>query len=182
VLCRELGVKLIAAESLEGLACLAGAGSSVEREARLFGAAWTLHEMVGYHQISAQRALREPYLTIARSQLDEATWEAAFTEGKAMTLEEAVEYALSEEEHDPSANPLSLVEPVDEPLSNLTRREREVAALVARGLTNRQVAQELSISERTAANHVTKILKKLGLSSRTQIASWAAQRQPLAPN
>jgi non-specific serine/threonine protein kinase len=67
-------------------------------------------------------------------------------------------------------------------VSKLTRREREVALLVARGLTNRQVAQELSISERTSANHVAKILKKLGLSSRTQIARWATESQPSAPD
>jgi DNA-binding NarL/FixJ family response regulator len=52
----------------------------------------------------------------------------------------------------------------------LTRREEEVASLVARGLTNRQIASELSISEHTAATHVGKILRKLGLSSRSQLA------------
>jgi DNA-binding NarL/FixJ family response regulator len=64
----------------------------------------------------------------------------------------------------------------------LTPREQEVATLVSRGLTNRQVAQELSISERTAANHVAKILRKLGLSSRAQIASWTTESQPLTPD
>jgi DNA-binding NarL/FixJ family response regulator len=53
----------------------------------------------------------------------------------------------------------------------LTRREQEVALLVARGLTNRQIALELSISEHTVASHVRKILKKLGLRSRAQISS-----------
>jgi non-specific serine/threonine protein kinase len=99
-----------------------------------------------------------------------------------MTFEEAVVYALSEEEPDPSANRLPLGSPTNEPLSSLTDREREVATLVARGLTNRQVAQELAISERTAENHVAKILRKLGLSSRIQIASWATEGQPSAPN
>jgi DNA-binding CsgD family transcriptional regulator len=77
---------------------------------------------------------------------------------------------------DASANPLPLVSTTDEPTSNLTRREREVATLVSRGLTNRQVATELSISDRTAANHMARILHKLGLSTRAQIASWATQR------
>ena len=53
----------------------------------------------------------------------------------------------------------------------LTPREREVALLVARGLTNRRIASELSVSERTVENHVRKILKKLGLHSRAQISS-----------
>jgi DNA-binding NarL/FixJ family response regulator len=48
-----------------------------------------------------------------------------------------------------------------------------VALLVGRGLTNRQIAQELSISEHTVANHVRKILNKLGLRSRIQISSFS---------
>ena len=60
--------------------------------------------------------------------------------------------------------------------ATLTRREEELATLVARGLTNRQIATELSISEHTAATHVRKILRKLGLRSRTQIdSSWAPE-------
>ncbi len=58
-----------------------------------------------------------------------------------------------------------------EPSNKLTRREQEIAILVAQGLTNRQVASELSISEHTAATHVRRILKKLGLQSRSQIGS-----------
>jgi DNA-binding NarL/FixJ family response regulator len=54
--------------------------------------------------------------------------------------------------------------------------EWEVVLLVARGLTNRRVALELAISERTVENHVRKILKKLGFRSRVQIAAWVAQR------
>jgi DNA-binding CsgD family transcriptional regulator len=58
----------------------------------------------------------------------------------------------------------------------LTRREGEIAALIARGLTNRQIAAALHISERTAENHVQHILAKLGLHTRTQIATWAVSR------
>jgi DNA-binding CsgD family transcriptional regulator len=58
----------------------------------------------------------------------------------------------------------------------LTRREAEVAAHVAQGLTNKQVAALMHISERTAETHVQHILTKLGLSNRTQIAAWTAQR------
>ena len=52
----------------------------------------------------------------------------------------------------------------------------EVALLLARGLTNRQVAEELVISERTASTHVTHILNKLGFSTRSQVAAWAVER------
>jgi DNA-binding CsgD family transcriptional regulator/sugar lactone lactonase YvrE len=61
---------------------------------------------------------------------------------------------------------------------NLTRREREVATLVAQGLTNREIATRLFISERTAESHVEQIRGKLGFRSRTQIAAWLAEASP----
>jgi len=63
------------------------------------------------------------------------------------------------------------------PAGPLTRREDEIAGLVGRGLTNRQIAAALHISERTAENHVQHILAKLGLRTRTQIAAWTAARE-----
>jgi predicted ATPase/DNA-binding CsgD family transcriptional regulator len=63
-----------------------------------------------------------------------------------------------------------------EPESPLSPREREVAALLARGLSNREIAKELVISPRTAQGHVENILRKLDFSSRTQVAAWMAQR------
>ena len=65
-------------------------------------------------------------------------------------------------------------------VSELTPREREVAAMVTRGLTNRQIANGLVISEGTAALHVKRILAKLGFTSRAQVAAWAVA-QRLAP-
>jgi len=59
-----------------------------------------------------------------------------------------------------------------EALDDLTARERDVALLVARGLSNRQIADELFIGERTVETHVGNVLGKLGFSSRTQIATW----------
>jgi DNA-binding NarL/FixJ family response regulator len=63
---------------------------------------------------------------------------------------------------------------------DLTPREREVLALVAEGASNRQIAEMLMVSERTARTHVSAILSKLGLVSRTQAALWAV-REGLAP-
>ena len=57
----------------------------------------------------------------------------------------------------------------------LTAREREVAVLVARGLTNREIATELVIAERTADTHVSNLLGKLGAKTRSQIAAWAVE-------
>ena len=59
----------------------------------------------------------------------------------------------------------------------LTPREYQVAALVAGGRSNKAIAEELFISPATAARHVANILAKLGFSSRTQIAAWAAGKQ-----
>jgi non-specific serine/threonine protein kinase len=58
----------------------------------------------------------------------------------------------------------------------LTRREREVAALIARGYTNREISASMVISERTAATHVEHMLAKLQMTSRAQIATWATER------
>jgi DNA-binding CsgD family transcriptional regulator len=58
----------------------------------------------------------------------------------------------------------------------LTRREREVADLVAQGLTNKELAEKLFISERTAEGHVEQIRTKLGFRSRTQIATWIVEQ------
>ena len=99
-----------------------------------------------------------------------------------MTLEQAAEYALSTEEE-----PLCRKAPVPEESLDigeqrpaaLTRREREVAMLVAQELTNGQIAEELVISERTVATHVHKILEKLNLRSRVQIAAWAIEQELL---
>jgi DNA-binding NarL/FixJ family response regulator len=57
----------------------------------------------------------------------------------------------------------------------LTQREQEVAALVARGLSNRELAERLVITTRTAENHLSHILDKLELTSRTQVATWAVE-------
>jgi DNA-binding NarL/FixJ family response regulator len=62
--------------------------------------------------------------------------------------------------------------------SGLTARELEIAALIARGLSNRGIADELVISPATAARHVANIFTKLGFSSRAQLAAWAVQRGP----
>ena len=60
-------------------------------------------------------------------------------------------------------------------LPALTHREGEVAALIAQGLSNRQIAARLFVSERTVETHVCAILRKLGLHSRTGVAVWRAR-------
>jgi two-component system, NarL family, response regulator DevR len=67
------------------------------------------------------------------------------------------------------------------PGSELTEREREVLALVARGYTNKQIADSLYVSEKTARNHVSHILEKLGLSRRSEAAAFAVEHKLVPP-
>jgi DNA-binding CsgD family transcriptional regulator len=76
-------------------------------------------------------------------------------------------------------SPSGSVEPDRAPdgaLNPLTPREREVAELVAGGLTNREIARRLGIAEWTAVNHVRKIMRKLACTSRVQVASWMSKQ------
>lgn len=158
-----------------GYARLAAGEGQAARALRLAGAGTTLRRAIGGPTGPAfiaylRRGLEPAWRTLGR---EEAM--AAFEQGSAMTLEEAVECAFGTEDPAPSDPGGS---PVGPSPAALTPREREVAILVARELTNRQIAVKLFISERTAATHVHKILSKLGLRSRTQISSWTVEQQP----
>jgi DNA-binding CsgD family transcriptional regulator len=85
-----------------------------------------------------------------------------------MTIEEAVAFAVEER------LPARPVAARSEPKTPLTRRELEVARLIADELSSREIASKLFISERTVETHVTHIFNKLGLSSRTQLTRWLA--------
>jgi predicted ATPase/DNA-binding SARP family transcriptional activator/DNA-binding CsgD family transcriptional regulator len=178
---KNMGRKPTVINALEGMASLAAALGEATRAARLWGAAEAAREVTDIALPPGERALHEPHLAAARSLLGEAAWEEALAEGRKLTLEAAAEYALSREETDPPTIPVPEGPPAGGPMGKLTRREQAVALLVARGLTNRQISAELGISERTAGNHVGGILRKLGLRSRVQIASWATERRLLAP-
>jgi predicted ATPase/DNA-binding SARP family transcriptional activator/DNA-binding CsgD family transcriptional regulator len=174
-LARRMGHRHAAAFHLHLAAILAGVQADPARSVRLWGAAEALYEAIGTTLSPMQLHVYGPYIEAARAQLDEATWQAAWAQGRAMTPEEALEHALGEQEATAAPEePASTAGAADA----LTQREREVVMLVARGLTNRQVSSELSISERTVHGHVRKILKKLELRSRAQLAAWVAERRP----
>ena len=180
VLSHDTGRKASVINALEGMASLASTLGEAARAANLWGAAQAAREATGIALPPGERALHEPYLAAARSQLGEEAWEADLAEGRAMSLEEAVEYALSKEGTAPSTAPVPQKPSSDQPPVALTPREKEVALLVAKDLSNRQIASELVLSEHTVATHVRNILKKLGLHSRNQVAAWyAEQHRPL---
>jgi predicted ATPase/DNA-binding CsgD family transcriptional regulator len=94
-------------------------------------------------------------------------------EGRQMTLTAALEYALANQPEQAWRTG---------PGQALTRREAEVAALAARGLTNRDIAARLCLSVRTVEVHIDRILTKLGFRTRTQLAAWAHEEGLLAEN
>jgi DNA-binding CsgD family transcriptional regulator len=178
-LLQKAGDKQLVAECLEKMAAMAGAQEKSERAARLWGAAEALREKIKAPLQDDEGAILKPYLDRAQEMLrDEGAWKTELAKGREMALKDAVEYALSEEETTTASSQAPEQPSVSTQVITLTRREEEVVALVARGLTNRQIAAELSISEHTSATHVAKILKKLGLRSRTQIGSWLAEQVP----
>jgi DNA-binding NarL/FixJ family response regulator len=94
--------------------------------------------------------------------LGEVAYHAAFGRGQQMSSDEVFAYALQEK---PATRASSS-------WTSLTRRQRQVAELVARGLSNQEIADALVISRRTAEGHVDKLFKALGLTSRAQMAAW----------
>jgi non-specific serine/threonine protein kinase len=97
-----------------------------------------------------------------------------------MTRDEVVDYAL--EVRRPTPAVVGRIAPSQAVGGPLSRRELEVAELVADGRTNAQVAARLFISERTVETHVASIFNKLGLDTRLAVARWFASTQVIAPN
>ena len=155
---------------LTGMAGLAAKSGRPRLALRLAGAAAAYEEVNQTHLPDPLRGLLDEWLAPARAVVG-ATAAKLFAEGRSMTLDDAVEHALADEPEDPWRVG---------PGTSLTRRESEVAALVARGLTNRDIAGQLYISVRTVEVHVDRILSKLGFRTRTQLAAWAHE-EGLAP-
>lgn len=175
-LSRRFGMPHLTAAHLHILSCLAASQDQPIRSARLWGAAETLREAIGTILSPVEQYIYGPYIEAARTQLDEAEWDVAIEEGRKMSLEAAMEYALSEERSHTETQARGQP-PSGRREAKLTHRQREIAVLVSQGLTNRRIATELGISEHTVATHVAKTLKKLGLCSRVQIAAWMTAEQ-----
>ena len=159
---------------LDALAWAAAAGPGAPRAVTLAAAAEGAWAAIPATPAAPLRAHHDAALETARAALPGAEYRAAFAKGRAMDPAEAVAFALGEQARPrPDAGRLSPGQP-----GRLTRRERDVAALVARGQSNGQIAASLVISVRTVETHVQHIMDKLGCSTRAQIAAWSAARPP----
>ena len=167
----ELGDRGNIAHILEALGIVAGARGESPKAARLLGASEALVSAIGlrgHPYYRPGRVLYERVNAEVKTKLGEAAFEAALEEGRAMPAEQAVEYALEEpttshEDAAPAAQ------------AGLTRRELEVLRLVARGMSNQEIAADLVLSGHTVHRHVSNVLGKLGVSSRAAAVAEAAR-------
>jgi non-specific serine/threonine protein kinase len=163
--------RLNASVCLQALAWIAAEEQEMERAVVLLGAADEFTRSVGSSTVLV------PGLSVYQDECERRTREAmseqAFTaarrRGTALGFDAAVAYALGEQI---SPSPTSAG-----PSPAPTKREREVATLIAEGLTNKEIAARLVISPRTAQGHVEHLLTKLGFNSRAQIAAWVVESQ-----
>ncbi|MFI6365547.1 protein kinase [Nocardia sp. NPDC050630] len=154
---------VLTAFSLEALAWTVADQGDAERAAVLLGAAqgsWLVGSSVGAVFPDMAR-FHENCEQTTRRTLGTRAFDAAFRHGQAMGIGAAVAYALGEQPADTARAS-----------TKLTKRELQVADLIAQGLSNKQIAAKLVISQRTAEGHVEHILTKLGFTSRSQIAAW----------
>ncbi|WP_245654292.1 ATP-binding protein [Streptomyces violens] len=166
------------AHFLEGFAWYAAEQGHFERVGTLQGAAdvlWRKAAKEARFGIPVLHELHDRAAELARRALGADAFHRAFTEGGSLAPAAAVALALDEDLTKMPELPVRRGTPADE----LTPRERQVAALVAQGLTNREISEKLVVSKRTVDSHIEHILAKLGFSSRAQIA--ALEDGPPAP-
>ena len=140
-----------------------------ERAAVLHGASETLWKVINAPILMgpAYAEIRGSAAATARGELGDARFETARRRGAALPLADAIAVARGEAPAVPST-------PTAAAIKQLTRREREIAMLVADGLGNREIAERLFLSKRTVDSHIEHIFAKLGFSSRTQLTDWVA--------
>lgn len=164
--------------SLEALGWVAGSERRDQRAAQLLGASDRMWRAM-HASLSSFRSLHDFHdeaTSQVRARLGDRAFEAAYGRGTALATAEAVSLAL-ERVPAPRTAPATAAEPARLGDLGLTRREQEVATLIAEGLTNRDIAARLVVAQRTAEGHVENILSKLGFTSRAQVAAWLASRR-----
>ena len=168
----EIGHRFITVSRLEQLAAYLAPSDHADVAAQLLGASESLRDAFGYARSGALQAEINNAGGAARERLGPAAFELAWGKGRGMTADEAVALALGR-------NAPARAERVQRP-GGLTGREAQIVLDIARGLTNRQIAERLGISERTVDAHVQNIRNKLGMEKRAQIAAWASAHLPKA--
>jgi DNA-binding CsgD family transcriptional regulator len=136
--------------------------------AQLLGAAETVGAGAGTGVAGPFVAMVDAAKVTASEAMGAVKFEAAFAAGKRLSRDEAVRLALGESED------VEVEARREKGSETLAKRELEIAGLIAEGLSNKQIAARLFISDRTVATHVGNILNKLGVNSRAQVASWIA--------
>ena len=166
-LARQVGLRLEIAAGLEGLGVLAAYKGQPERALALVGGAAALRETTCAPLSPGARWLLDSSLRPTGVALGDPGTSETLLRVRVMPLEMVFALALDSE-------PPTEASHIELP-GGLTRREREVAGLIGRGLTNRQIAERLVITQRTVAAHIEHILEKLEFRSRLQIGLWWAQ-------
>jgi len=169
-LVRKLGDTPSISVLLADIAGVWAAQGDPVRAARLFGVAEALRDKMQVSMYAAQREAYHRDLERARAQLDEATWQAAWAEGRSMTLDQALSMALEDLPPSPLTSPSPPQNPYD-----LTERELEVLRLLVAGLTYAQMAEQLMVSFHTVHAHLRAIYAKLGVTSRAQATRFATE-------
>jgi predicted ATPase/DNA-binding CsgD family transcriptional regulator len=160
-----------AATALEYLAWVAAANGDHPRAARLLGAVDRLwREAGGTPFAGALAAGHDRCVAAAREGLGDVAFDVEYRRGGELTLAAAAAYALAPPRH--RAAGVAQPAPGGGEASRLTPRETQIAGLLVDGLSNKQIADRLVISLRTAESHVGNILTKLGFDARGQIAVW----------
>ncbi len=162
---------------LEGLAVVVSAQGEPIWAARLWGTAEVLRETIGEPLSPVEHAFFEWAILDARRRLGERTFAAAWAEGRTMTPEQALQAHVPLTTPPlPPSTPVTGKMPIVYP-DGLTTREVEVLRLVAKGMTDAQVAEALVISTRTVNTHLTSIYSKIGVSSRTEATRYALEQR-----
>jgi non-specific serine/threonine protein kinase len=176
VIGRQIGDRPNNSARLADLAAVWAAQGEPERAARLFGAAEVLRESTGANMYGGQRSVYKLNVEQAAAQMDSAAWEAAWAEGRAMSLDDAYDLAL-EELHIAPATLRSQSAPIAVNAYDLSERELEVLRLLAGGLTYAQIGERLTLSYHTVHAHLRSIYAKLGVTSRSQATRFARQHK-----
>jgi ATP/maltotriose-dependent transcriptional regulator MalT len=168
----------VMAEALIGRAAVAARAGDNARVARLLGAVDAARTSMGFRFSHDFLGLIDETQDRAVAQLGQAAYDTAWAAGHALTLDQAAAEALGESEPD-LPMPLSIATPTPSParrdLSSLTRRERQVLALLCERLTDAEIAERLFLSVRTVETHVANLLGKLAVSNRREAVALAAR-------